>query len=154
MSAVSPIAAKDLNREAPRSPFGTLNGYPWLPRLIDKVRAMQAGTLGGYLPYPCPGDQRFVNALGVTAEALRDQIQTGADDAAIAAWVSANVQPGFEERLAAYRAYLLAPSAPERQPALAEAKAELAAARPDLDLSWVDSFVKLICAEEDHAFLS
>jgi hypothetical protein len=29
----------------------TLDGYPWLPRMIDKARA---GTLGDYYRYPCP----------------------------------------------------------------------------------------------------
>ncbi|MGI9099190.1 MAG: hypothetical protein ACR2H2_12015 [Solirubrobacteraceae bacterium] len=28
-------------------------GYPWLPHMIDKARAAQAGTLGTYYRYPC-----------------------------------------------------------------------------------------------------
>jgi hypothetical protein len=128
-----------------------LAGFPWLPRFIDKVRAEQAGTLGEYLPPPCPGDQRFLHAIGVTADALKAQITGGADDAAIGAWVAAQVTPGVDERLAEFRRYLLAPSLPERQAALAETKDKLAAARPDLDLSRADSFIKLICVEEGHA---
>ena len=34
----------------------TLGGYPWLPRMIDKGRAAQAGTLGSMV-HPCPVDR-------------------------------------------------------------------------------------------------
>lgn len=146
---MSPVA-KDLRTQTPRSPFDTLNGFPWLPRLIDKVRADLAGTIGEYVPYPCPADQRFLNAVGVTADALKAQIASGADDPAIGAWVVANLAPGTPERLAEFHRYLMAPSLPERQEALAAYKASVAAAHPDLDLSRGDSFIKVICLEEGH----
>jgi hypothetical protein len=148
---VSHPVAKDLTRETPRSPYDELAGLPWLPRMIDKVRAMLAGTLGEYVPFPCPADQRFLTAIGVGAEDLKERIASGADDGAIAEWVTAHTTPGSDERLAEFRRYLTAPSLPERQAALAEMKAKLAAARPELDLSAVDSFIRLICAEEGHA---
>ena len=40
------IPAKDLTKEFPRSPLEELDGLPWLPRMVDKVRALQAGTIG------------------------------------------------------------------------------------------------------------
>lgn len=49
--------AKDLTKECPRSPYAEMGGFPWLPRLIDKVRAKHAGTIGAYIPYPC-GSER------------------------------------------------------------------------------------------------
>lgn len=148
---MSPTTAKDLTTDSPRSPFDTLHGYKWLPRLIDKVRAMQAGTLGEYVPFPCPADQRFLSAVGIPSEALADQIATGADDAIIGHWVATQATPGSVERLVPFYHYLVSPSLPERLEALNEAKAKLAAARPDLDLTPVTSFVTLICVEEGHA---
>ena len=58
------ILAKDLSKEFPRSPLDELDGLPWLPRLIDKVRALQAGTLGDYTPFPCGGDRGFCDHDG------------------------------------------------------------------------------------------
>jgi hypothetical protein len=42
----------------------TLNGYAWLPRMIDKSRAARAGTLGSIV-HPCPIDKRCLSRLGV-----------------------------------------------------------------------------------------
>ena len=42
----------------------TLAGYAWLPRLIDKARAADAGTLGD-LVHPCPVDRRCLGLLGI-----------------------------------------------------------------------------------------
>jgi mannose-6-phosphate isomerase-like protein (cupin superfamily) len=50
------------------SPFrpmdATLDGYAWLPRMIDKARAARAGTLGDAV-HPCPVDRRTLKHLGV-----------------------------------------------------------------------------------------
>ena len=59
----------------------TLAGYAWLPRMIDKARAANAGTLGGYV-HPCPVDQRCLGLLGVEPRAFRalaSSARTGAD---------------------------------------------------------------------------
>jgi mannose-6-phosphate isomerase-like protein (cupin superfamily) len=42
----------------------TLDGYVWLPRMIDKARAKRAGTLGDAV-HPCPVDRRTLKHLGV-----------------------------------------------------------------------------------------
>lgn len=51
------------------SPFrpmdATLEGYAWLPRMIDKARAKRAGTLGDAV-HPCPVDRRTLKHLGVS----------------------------------------------------------------------------------------
>lgn len=53
----------------PSSPFrpmdATLDGYVWLPRMIDKARAKRAGTLGDAV-HPCPVDRRTLKHLGVS----------------------------------------------------------------------------------------
>jgi mannose-6-phosphate isomerase-like protein (cupin superfamily) len=43
----------------------TLDGYVWLPRMIDKARASRAGTLGDAV-HPCPVDRRTLKHLGVS----------------------------------------------------------------------------------------
>jgi mannose-6-phosphate isomerase-like protein (cupin superfamily) len=45
----------------------TLEGYAWLPRMIDKARAARAGTLGDAV-HPCPVDRRTLKQLGVSFE--------------------------------------------------------------------------------------
>jgi mannose-6-phosphate isomerase-like protein (cupin superfamily) len=45
----------------------TLEGYAWLPRMIDKARAARAGTLGDAV-HPCPVDRRTLKHLGVSFE--------------------------------------------------------------------------------------
>src|ERR1700722_18429694 len=40
--------AKDLTAEAPRGLDAELEGYAWLPRMLDKARATLAGTAGSY----------------------------------------------------------------------------------------------------------
>lgn len=47
--------ALDLRTDIPRNPFDQIDGYAWLPRLIDKTRAYFAGTKGSYTRYPSPG---------------------------------------------------------------------------------------------------
>jgi Domain of unknown function (DUF5069) len=47
----------------------TLDGYAWLPRMIDKARHKQAGTLGTYV-HPCPVDKRCMKLLGIDAPAF------------------------------------------------------------------------------------
>ncbi len=46
----------DLSQSEPRPMGETLGGYAWLPRMIDKGRAAQAGTLGSMV-HPCPVDR-------------------------------------------------------------------------------------------------
>lgn len=64
-------AAKDLSREKPEPMDATLAGYPWLPRMIDKARASQAGTLGTYYRYPCPIDAACLGLLDIAADTFR-----------------------------------------------------------------------------------
>lgn len=142
--------ALDLTRDVPRSPFAEVGGYPWLGRLVDKVRAKHAGTLGEYTPFPCGGDRRFVETLGIAPDDLEAVIAGGASDDQVAAWVREHQTPGADERLAAYRAAMLNPVQGPSVGYLEEAKRRLAAQRPELDLSQVDCFNRLICAEEGY----
>lgn len=144
------MQAKDLTKEYPRSPLAELEGFPWLPRLIDKVRAKHAGTLGEYTPYPCGADKRFLTFFGLDQDGLETLIRSSASEAEIAAWCRANAQGNIAEAAAKYRETQRQPIPPERAEILQEALEELAIARPDLDLTPADNFTKLILLEEGH----
>ena len=62
----------------------TLDGYAWLPRLIDKARASRAGTIGD-LVHPCPVDKACLTHLGIDAETFGDIASELGDDDAILA---------------------------------------------------------------------
>ncbi len=108
MDPRSPLTTKDLEHEAPSAMDETLEGYAWLPRIIDKARAYDAGMLGSYV-HPCPVDQRCLGLLGIEAadfRAIASSARTGADvvagleragaRSAEDAWFDA---PAFEEAL-------------------------------------------------------
>ncbi|MBM3270058.1 MAG: DUF5069 domain-containing protein [Candidatus Sericytochromatia bacterium] len=147
------MQAKDLSREFPRSPFESIQGIPWLPRLIDKVRAKQAGTLGDYTPFPCGADKRFIATFHVDGGALEQVIFGGASDEEVAAWCLANAGRTPVEAAAEYRRTQFEPIAPERREYLEEYKREILASRPDLDrsaLTRADNFATAICIEEGY----
>jgi hypothetical protein len=83
--------AKDLSREFPRSPRETLAGYVIAARVLDKCRATLAGTAGEY-EFDCPLDNQFLGFAGITADAFRNFVATGAPDAEVAAWIEQHSQ--------------------------------------------------------------
>jgi hypothetical protein len=83
------IKPMDLTQRPPRSPRVRLGGYAMLPRMLDKCRALLAGTPGEY-NYNCPLDQQWFAFTGVDAEALKQQVATGKGDGEILAWITAN----------------------------------------------------------------
>jgi mannose-6-phosphate isomerase-like protein (cupin superfamily) len=62
----------------------TLEGYAWLPRMIDKSRAARAGTLGDAV-HPCPVDRRCLRLLGVDVATFGAIVAAAPDDAAVLA---------------------------------------------------------------------
>lgn len=143
--------ALDLRHETPRSPFAELDGLPWLARMIDKVRADQAGTLGDYVPFPCPADQRFLTFIGMEAEAFAGLVAAHPDEAALLAALRDQAQARSRADIAEFRQAMLAPATdPERLERLRQARADLKAARPDADVEVIDNSIKLICVDEGH----
>jgi uncharacterized protein DUF5069 len=57
----------------------TLDGYAWLPRLIDKSRANRDGTLGSIV-HPCPIDKRCLRRLGVGFATFTEIVAASATD--------------------------------------------------------------------------
>ena len=85
------IESLDLTTQFPRSPRERLAGYVVAGRMLDKCRAVIAGTNGEY-HYDCPLDNTFLSFVEITAEAFREFVATGADDAAVAEWIVANAR--------------------------------------------------------------
>ena len=85
-------SAPDLTRHPPRSPRTRLGGFVHLPRLLDKARAVAAGTNGDF-PYNCPIDQRFFAYTGINPDDLFAEIKAGKSDSELLAYVSAHTQP-------------------------------------------------------------
>lgn len=144
------IQAKDLTKDHPRSPYEELGGIPWLARLIDKVRALNAGMIGEYVPYPCGGDQNFIKTMGLDTDALKAEITSGKSDEQIVEWVKQHAQPGWQQRLEDYRKAQRSPVSGEMAGYLEGSKQELKKTHPNLDLSKADNWSRLICVEEGH----
>lgn len=78
---------RDLRQEPPRSPRDLLGGYVIAARCVDKCRAELLDVQGDYEYWPCSLAKRFFDFTGITPEALRDFIATGATDEEIGAWI-------------------------------------------------------------------
>lgn len=73
----------------PRSPRETLAGYVVAGRTLDKCRAAINGTLGEY-HFDCPLDNFFFSFAGLTPDSFKEFVATGADDQAVAQWITEN----------------------------------------------------------------
>jgi quercetin dioxygenase-like cupin family protein len=77
-----PAAFKDLTAQEPRGLDAELEGYAWVPRMLDKARATLAGTAGRY-QFGCPVDHTCLARLGVAPELVLDLAARHADDHAV-----------------------------------------------------------------------
>ena len=78
-------AAKDLTKEAPRSPRTRLGDYALMARMIDKGRATLNGTAGEY-HFACPLDQMLFTYKGVRADDVKALLASGASDEQVLTW--------------------------------------------------------------------
>lgn len=95
----------DLGQQPPRRWSDTLAGMIWLPRLIDKVRAFQAGTLGTYA-YPSALDQSFMRRFHFTPAFIEPLVRETPSDDAIGAAVREHLRltdEEIEQRCAIFR---------------------------------------------------
>ena len=131
--------APDLTQRPPRSPRVRLGGYVILPRMLDKGRATINGKHGEYY-YNCPTDQRFLNFVGINADALKKQLAAGKSDTEILEWIQRNAKhKRTEPEIAAWSAH-----AEQRVPADTESReffhgihAKVAPKREDI-ATWFD----------------
>jgi len=86
----------DLTSRPPRSARVRLGGYVILPRMLDKCRAVLAGTNGEY-HYACPLDQRFLTFAGVDPDALKTEVAKGGGDGEILEWIRENAKSKSSE---------------------------------------------------------
>jgi len=131
----------NLTQRPPRSPRVRLGGYVILPRMLDKCRAVLAGTAGEY-HYACPLDQRFLTFTGTDAEALKAEVAKGLGDGELLAWVTAHAaHPREAWEIAQWSAFVAAnvPSDNESRAYLnEELAANGAAGREDVS-TWFDN---------------
>src|SRR4051794_25432201 len=69
-----------------------LDGYVYLPRMIDKARATLDGTSGDY-PFGCPLDHTCMARLGVSPDIVLDAVRAHDDDLGVLAELRARGIP-------------------------------------------------------------
>jgi uncharacterized protein DUF5069 len=91
-----------------------LAGYVHLARMIDKCRAVLAGTEGEYI-YPCPMDERLMEYAGITTEQFTAAVRVNPTDEGVAAWFQRIAKPHHPTELEEWNQKLLlrGPSSPE-----------------------------------------
>jgi len=82
------LLAKDLTKEFPSSPRTLLGGFVIAARALDKCRADAVGTAGEY-HFDCPLDRMFFDATGIHSAAFKSEVEKGATDAEMSAWIIA-----------------------------------------------------------------
>lgn len=97
MATVSELAL-DLSREFPRSPRALVGGYVHAGRMLDKCRAVIAGTADEY-HYNCPLDRFFFDFTGIDHEAFKAFVATGATDDEVGAWINEHSQVKSREEV-------------------------------------------------------
>ena len=131
--------APDLTKHPPRSPRVRLGGYVILPRMLDKGRATIAGKNGEY-NYACPTDQRFLDFVGINADALKKQLAAGKADGEILEWIQTEAQhKRTEAEIAAWSVHcaLRAPADTESREFFQGQHAKIAPKREDV-VTWFD----------------
>lgn len=91
-----------------------LGGYVHLARMIDKCRAVLAGTEGEYL-YPCPMDERLLEFAEITSAQFTAAVKAGMTDDGIVEWFVKLAKPHTPSELEQWNQKLLlrGPSSPE-----------------------------------------
>jgi hypothetical protein len=133
------LSAPDLTRHPPRSPRTRLGGYVHLPRLLDKARAVAAGTNGEF-HYHCPMDQRFFAFTGIDHEVFFAEIKSGKTDSELLAYVQTHSKPKrTSSEIAAWSAWFneLTPTTPDVRAFFNEVHRKNAPHRDDIS-SWFD----------------
>ncbi len=97
------MSAFDLRTTQPRRWNAQVDGVIWLPRLIDKARACDAGTLGLYLYGQSPVDDSLLAAARIDYAGLLEAVRTAADDEGVLREIERR-SPGATQRLRAWSA--------------------------------------------------
>ncbi|MGJ8639456.1 MAG: DUF5069 domain-containing protein [Opitutaceae bacterium] len=92
------INALDLSKDFPRSPRTSLAGYVIGARMLDKCRAVIAGTQGDY-HFNCPLDQMFLSFTGIDPDQFKAFVATGANDETVAKWITEHAKDNSQEAI-------------------------------------------------------
>lgn len=93
----------DLSQHPPRRWNVQIDGICWLPRLIDKARAYDAGTLGHYFFGHSPVDGSLLGVAGLKYRDILEATRIAPDDAGVLAELERRA-PGASERMRAWTA--------------------------------------------------
>ncbi len=128
----------DLRTGFPRSMRVMLEGYVHVARMIDKCRAVLAGTEGEYI-YPCPMDERLMTFAGLTAGQFTQAVKTHPTDEGVAAWFRTVRSLHSAEELAEWNRMMLSrgPSTPEKHTYFTSLRDSIDPSRTDIS-SWAD----------------
>jgi hypothetical protein len=101
----------------PRSPRETMDGWPHLPRYIDKIRLHLAGKLHpDYQPNLGKGfDGGWCKAAGVTHEQMIELVRKSITDGEICDWVKKNVKKSPADKAALLQHMLNYPKADDAE---------------------------------------
>ena len=132
----------------PRSPRETMDGWPHLPRYVDKIRLQLAGKLHpDYQPNLGKGfDGGWLKAAGVTHEQMIEVVKGSVTDGEVCDWVRKHVKKPAADKAALLNSMVDYPKAGD-----AEGQARLKMRKEQSGLSHRDDircFVDYIDADE------
>jgi hypothetical protein len=128
----------DLRTGFPRSMRVALEGHVHLARMIDKCRAVLAGTEGDYI-YPCPMDIRLMEFAGITPDQFTAAVKANPNDEGVARWFRGQARSHSPAELEQWNEMMLrrGPSTPEKQEYFDKLRDAVDPSRTDLT-SWAD----------------
>jgi hypothetical protein len=128
----------DLRTGFPRSMKVKLAGHVHVARMIDKCRAVLAGTEGEYI-YPCPMDERLLEFTGITSDQFTAAVKANPTDEGVTAWFQQQAKPHDSVELEKWNQKLLArgPSSPESEAKFKKYLAAIDPSRTDIT-AWSD----------------
>lgn len=128
----------DLRKDFPRSMRVKMEGYVHLARMIDKCRAVLAGTEGEYI-YPCPMDERLMKFAGITDKEFTATVKANPTDKGVAQWFKKASTPHQQKERTAWNEMMLTrgPSTPDKQKYFNKLRDAVDPSRTDLT-AWSD----------------
>lgn len=88
-ATIAPSSRFSMNRSSvpsvPRRWSTEIEGYRWIPRMADKARMRDAGTMGDYLMGQSPVDKSLLRVLGLNTDAWVELVRGTSDDAEVLA---------------------------------------------------------------------
>ena len=128
----------DLRSSFPRSMRVKMAGYVHLARMIDKCRAVLAGTEGEYI-YPCPMDDRLMGFVGITANQFTAAVKADPSDDTVAKWFTQKAKAHPPTEFEAWNRMMLSrgPSTPKKQKYFNKLRDAVDPSRTDL-AAWAD----------------